>query len=52
MGGLCVMRPGECSRILWAFASLGYSPERLLFTGRADWTYELKGRRQGSKGAG
>ena len=43
------MSPGPCSRVLWAFASLGYTPERLLFTGKADWAYEFKGGKRNSR---
>ena len=46
-GGLAVMSPAESSRVLWAFASLNYRPERLLSGLSPQWTWKLRGRKGG-----
>ncbi len=35
--GLSAMQPRDTARVLWGFASLGRTPERLLYTLRPDW---------------
>ncbi|GLI62462.1 hypothetical protein VaNZ11_005093, partial [Volvox africanus] len=59
-GGLPYMHPRDVTRVLWGFASLGYSPERLLLTIRPDWSWRgrtasesvHKGKGKGSKARG
>ncbi|GAX80619.1 hypothetical protein CEUSTIGMA_g8054.t1 [Chlamydomonas eustigma] len=45
-GGLSYTTPAETSRILWAFATLGHTPEGLLKAFKANWEWRLaKGRK-------
>ncbi len=43
-GGLTATTPGEAARALWAFATLGHSPSRLLATAAPGWAWQAPGR--------
>jgi hypothetical protein len=49
-GGLTAYKPQEVAAILWGFATLGYTPLRLLYTARKDWGFRRSRGRSGQGG--
>lgn len=41
-GGIRALSAADTHNVMWGFATLGYTPERLLFTIRPDWAWVCK----------